>query len=58
MKGDKGNTLIDIDEYEDPKEAADYFDNIDNIDVNIEEAFSQNQQAIQIQNFSNLGNLS
>ena len=47
MKGDKGNTLIDIDEYDDPSinkmnDAADYFDNIDNIDVNIEEAFSQN----------------
>lgn len=36
----------------------DFFENIDNIDVNIEETFSVNQQQLYIQNFSNLGNLS
>jgi transcription initiation factor TFIIIB Brf1 subunit/transcription initiation factor TFIIB len=40
------------------EQGPDYFDNIDNIDVNIEETFSANQQALYIQNFSNLGNLS
>lgn len=36
----------------------DFFENIDNIDVNIEETYSANQQQLYIQNFSNLGNLS
>ena len=68
------DTIIDVDEYEDlengsgdkrngvkeqpGEQGPDYFDNIDNIDVNIEETFSANQQALYIQNFSNLGNLS
>lgn len=53
------DTIIDVDEYEDiengssdkrngakeqpGEQGPDYFDNIDNIDVNIEETFSANQ---------------
>ena len=58
VNGDKGNeTINDVDDEDDnAARRLDYFDNIDAIDVNIEENFSQ--RPLEIQNIQNLGNLS
>lgn len=59
VKGDKGNTVLDMEEIEEieqrqfgnmspvrrpnDEQIGDFFENIDNIDVNIEETFSARQ---------------